>query len=95
MSATKKLLSIALAVVLTAGWGGCGQLVKSPKVIKEEVAVAPDLPDDLLKDCHIEEPLDDSIKELLRVASARKFSLLECNTDKKGLRTIDVNKGGM
>lgn len=93
MSATKKLLSVALAILLTAGWGGCGQMVKTPKVIKEEVSIPPNLPDELIQDCPVEESSNDTIKELLRVANKRKLQLLECNKDKEGLRKIDINHG--
>ena len=89
MSTTTKLLSVALAVLFTAGWGGCGQTVKPPKVVYVEVAVKEKIPEELLEDCPVEEPTNARIDELLRVADARKTALLQCTKDKQALRKIN------
>lgn len=93
MSAAKKLLSIALAVLLTAGWGGCSQVVKTPKVILTPVETPMKITEDvrkLLEDCPIEEKEEgnNSIAELRRVAEVRKLQQQGCNKDKAGLRKI-------
>lgn len=98
MSATKKLLSIALAVLLTAGWGGCGQVVKPPKVILTPVEIPMKMTDEiraLLADCPIEEKTegDNSVFELRRVTEVRKLQQQGCNKDKAGLRKI-LDSGG-
>lgn len=86
MSTATKLLSVALAVLFTAG---CGQTVKPPKVVYVEVAVKEKIPEELLEDCPVEEPTNARIDELLRVADARKTSLLQCSKDKQALRKIN------
>lgn len=93
MSTTKRLLSVALAVLFTAGWGGCGQAVKPPKVVYVEVEKQAKIPDEFLKNCEIAEPTNSSIRELLDVAAARKLSLQKCNEDKAGLRKINESAG--
>lgn len=94
MSRVTKLLTAALFVLVSAGWGGCGQVVKTPKVQYVEVEVSRDLPDNLLKDCPIDEPAkgNDTVRELRRVAESRKRSLEQCNNDKSGLRKLDPKK---
>lgn len=83
------LLTTALFVLLTAGWGGCGEVVRPPKVEYVEVEKAQNLPDSLLLPCPIEEPGNSSVRELRRVAEARKLSLQGCNNDKAGLKKLD------
>lgn len=86
MSARYGLLSIALVALLA----GCGEKKpQPPKVVYVEVAVPADIPDELLKDCPIAEPADDTVGEALAVASARKTSLKKCNEDKAALRKLD------
>lgn len=86
MSARYGLLSLALAALLTGCWETKPQ---PPKVVYVEVAVPADIPDELLKDCPIAEPADDTVGEALAVASARKTSLKKCNEDKAALRKLD------
>ncbi len=91
MPRTNGLLSCLLMVAVTAGWGGCGQVVRVPQVQYVEVEKARDLPDSLLKPCPIDEPEkgNDSVREMRRIAELRKLSLRNCNNDKVGLKKLD------
>ena len=46
------------------------------------------VPAELSADCHIEEPANATVGELLRVANARRISLEKCNIDKEAIRNL-------
>lgn len=61
-------------------------VVREPVVIERIVYVPVDAA--LTRDCPVAEPRNNSGKELLRVARARKAALAACNADKRAIRGI-------
>lgn len=76
---------LALCLGLTACAG------RVPKERLVEVPVVVGVPAELSADCHIEEPTNATVGELLRVANARRISLEKCNIDKEAIRNLRRN----
>lgn len=83
------LLSAVLALTL-CGFGSCSQVVKQPEKVYITVEKLPELTKEdkeALKDCPIEEPKKITVEESVRVNKARRASLVDCNVDKKTIRS--------
>lgn len=59
------------------------------KVVYVDRMMIQDIDDRLFLPCPIEEPTTDTVRELRRVAIARKQALELCNIDKKELKAYD------
>ena len=73
---------LAICLGLTA----CAGRVSKERLVEVPVVVA--VPAELSADCHIEEPTNATVGELLRVANARRISLEKCNIDKEAIRNL-------
>lgn len=87
MSINHRLLIVA-ALALTA-------CQTTPKVVTpEKVYITVDryveIPEELTRPCPIDNPVEMAVKEAVRVATARKYSLLACNEDKAAIRKISA-----
>lgn len=85
-----RILLTLLLLIPLCGFGSCQTKVKVPEKVYVTVEKLPDLTPEqkkLLEDCHIEEPKAITVEESVRVNKARRTSLVNCNLDKKGIRS--------
>jgi hypothetical protein len=88
----RTLLLLLLAAALLAQYG-CAQQVKpvapvTPKVVTQTVTQYVSVPADLTTACPIEQPQSRTVSEAVRVARARKDSLVQCNKQLEAIRSL-------
>lgn len=81
-----------LLTLLVVALSGCNTVakVKVPEKVYVTVEKLPELTaaqKELLKDCPIEDPTKITVEESVRVNKARRTALVNCNLDKKGIRS--------
>jgi len=84
-----RLLILALPVFLT----GCPGDVKptipvTPQIVEVPVTKYVAVPEDLTQPCPIETPQKRTVAEAVRVAAARKASLVSCNAQLDAIRNL-------
>lgn len=86
MSINQRLLILAITLALAA----CKSTpeIKTPEKVYIPVYKYVPVPEELTRPCPIENPVEMAVREAVRVATARKYSLLKCNEDKAAIRRI-------